>query len=453
MDTSINFTPRPGNPFSWRTVPVAAVLILLWAAPLAGQTPGVKTTFVPLPGNGNGVLFEPETPNSKSRSAVLNTHEGTSNNLNHPSGPQLASRGYRVFIINFYGDPVGFEGLAPLLADAVRYLRGLPGVQKVVLLGHSGGGPVMSFYQNVAENGPGACQSPDRIYPCRGKLTDLPKADGLVLLDSHIGTGFQQLTYVDPAIRTGMRMTERDLAFDMFNPRNGFDPTTRKGAYSSEFTRNFFAGQAARNNEVIDYALSRLSKIEKGAGDYKDDEPFVVPASLNARLLQADVRLVSSTHDAHPLLKADGTIRTQIVESVRPSLVGETRSDLESLHGAMKTTVRQFLASFAMRAGRDYNMSANAITGVDWASTNTSAVVNIEGVHMPTLIVAMSCHYFLVPDEVIYNHAAASDKQYMVVEGATHGFAPCRPGYGDTRKKVFDQVDAWLSDGKRFTLK
>ena len=261
------------------------ILIIGLAAPLAAQTPGVKTTFVPLGSGSNGVLFEPAVANPKSRIALINTHEGSTNNLTHPSGPQLARRGYRVLIINFYGDPIGFEGLAPHIADAVRYVRKLPGVQKVVLLGHSGGGPVMSFYQNVAENGPRVCQRPERIYPCKPNLTDLPRADGLVLLDSHDGTGFQQLTYTDPAIRAPMHMTPRDAGFDMFDPRNGFDRAARKGLYSSEFIRNFFAGQSARNNEVIDYALSRLSKIEKGEGDYKADEPFVVPAAYTARLL------------------------------------------------------------------------------------------------------------------------------------------------------------------------
>jgi hypothetical protein len=139
------------------------------------------------------------------------------------------------------------------------------------------------------------------------------------------------------------------------------------------------------------------------------------------------------------------------VESVRPPLVGGNRLDLDSYdHATMVTTVRQFLASFALRATKDYNMTADSITGVDWASSNTSAVPNIEGVSVPTLIIAMSCHYFLVPDEIIFNHAGALDKQYMIVEGATHGFMPCKPEYGDTRKRVFDTVDTWLKKGGRF---
>jgi hypothetical protein len=60
----------------------------------------------------------------------------------------------------------------------------------------------------------------------------------------------------------------------------------------------------------------------------------------------------------------------------------------------------------------------------------------------------MTCHYLLVPGEIIYDHIAARDKVYAAVEGATHGFAPCRPEYGDTTKRTFDYLDTWLSQGR-----
>jgi hypothetical protein len=57
----------------------------------------------------------------------------------------------------------------------------------------------------------------------------------------------------------------------------------------------------------------------------------------------------------------------------------------------------------------------------------------------------------MVTDETIYNHAASQDKELAFVEGAVHGFTPCRacertPGeFGDTVKTLFDHVDAWLA--------
>ena len=62
----------------------------------------------------------------------------------------------------------------------------------------------------------------------------------------------------------------------------------------------------------------------------------------------------------------------------------------------------------------------------------------------------MTCHYFLVPDEIIFDHAASKDKHIVFVEGASHVLTFCRPEYGDTVKRMFDYVDGWLGDGSRF---
>ena len=423
------------------------VLSLFLSLSLQAQSNGFKTTFVPLRTNANGVLYEPVTADARTAIGIVYTHF-SGNNLSHPSGRELASRGYRVFLLNHYSNWIGFEGITPQIAEAVDYVRKLPGIRKVVLLGHSGGGPLMTLYQNLAENGPKVCNGPEKFYPCQGKLDGLPKADGLVLLDSHLGTGFQQLTYTDPANRTEIWSTDRDPFLDMFLPKNGFDPERRIGIYSGEFTRKFFAAQAARNEQVIAYARWRLSEIVKRKGKFSDDEPLVVPASQNARLLQADPRIVSHTHFPHPLLKADGTKPTQIVPSVRPSLV-TGRSAVGELRSAQVTTVRGFLAEHALRTTKEYNMTEDSITGIDWSSSSSSAVANIEGISVPTLIMAMSCHYFLVPDEMIFDHAAAKDKQYVLVEGASHTFTPCRQEYGDTEKRLFDYIASWLSSDGR----
>jgi hypothetical protein len=47
------------------------------------------------------------------------------------------------------------------------------------LAGHSTGGIELTSYQDVAENGPKACQGPERVYKCQTKdAENLPQADG-----------------------------------------------------------------------------------------------------------------------------------------------------------------------------------------------------------------------------------------------------------------------------------
>ena len=82
---------------------------------------------------------------------------------------------------NYYGPEETIEEFLPAVAAAVRYARTVPGVEKVVFATHSGGGPVLTFYEEIAEKGPAACQEPSRLNPCRGNnLAGLPKVDGLL---------------------------------------------------------------------------------------------------------------------------------------------------------------------------------------------------------------------------------------------------------------------------------
>lgn len=166
------------------------------AASLTAQN--IQTTYVPLR-PGNAILMEPAAAGPRTRVALIYTHPSL-DNFNHPVGPELAKRGYRILLLNSYVTQSAYEGYAPAIAAAIRHLRGLPGVDKVLFVTHSGGGPVMTFYQNVAENGAAACNGPEKLLPCRGELTGLPKADGLILLDSVPGSSFHQTTSLDPAL-------------------------------------------------------------------------------------------------------------------------------------------------------------------------------------------------------------------------------------------------------------
>src|SRR5262245_30751291 len=96
----------------------------------AGWGQSVRTTFVSL-GPANAILMEPSAPVAKSRIALVYTYPLASlslssparNNFNHPSGPQLASRGYRVLLLNNYNERVGYESDVADISRAIKYLR------------------------------------------------------------------------------------------------------------------------------------------------------------------------------------------------------------------------------------------------------------------------------------------------------------------------------------------
>ena len=71
---------------------------------------------------------------------------------------------------------------------------------------------------------------------------------------------------------------------------------------------------------------------------------------------------------------------------------------------------------------------------MDYESSATSTVTNIRGIGRapnaeqkttPLLIVSNTGHYFLRPDEIVYDNAFTSDKTIAYSEGAVHGGGPC----------------------------
>jgi len=415
------------------------------------QQPMFKTTFVPLLNNANALLIESPQPGPNSRIVAIQTHPDHANNFNYGILRELAARGYRALALNYYGPETEFEEFLPPIAAAVKYARSLPGVEKVVFTTHSGGGPALTYYQEIAEKGPAACQEPSRIYPCRGKnLIGLPKVDGLLLLEINIGAPHRMLS-LDPAVESS-HPTGRDPSLDLYAAANGFDSATNTASYHAPFVKRFNAGVHTRYSRLVADAQARLKAIAAGTGPYKDDEPLVIAGmaenSVGARLNLADPRLLSRTHGTHLHLKADGSKPVEIIKSTRAA-AATPLEDRDTLgETTQNKTVRHFLSFLAVRTTPDYAITEDSIKGVDWRSSANSAVGNVENITIPTLVMAGTCAIHVVPLETVFDHSIAKDKEFVGVEGANHGFQPCRPEFGDTRKKAFDYVEAWLN--KRF---
>ena len=191
------------------------------------------------------------------------------------------------------------------------------------------------------------------MSPCRvDRVTGLEKADGLVLLDPTLGA-FHQMSSVDPAVDSA-KPRDRKAGLDMFTAANGYDAANRRATYSPEFAAKFYAGQAARSAALIEQAKARLALVEQGKGNFKDDEPFVVPGmgpnAIGARLYQPDVRVVSKTRAAHPVLKADGSYRRR----------SPARSAAVRAHGRTKRSARSASCRRTPRCASSWRSRASA---------------------------------------------------------------------------------------------
>ena len=126
------------------------------------------------------------------------------------------------------------------IGSVVRHLR-TEGYRRVVLVGNSGGGGLVSLYQEQAEHptitGTPAGGGPDLTR------ADLPAADALILLMAHPGRNIVLTEKLDPAILDEHDPFKRDPALDMFNPENG-------PPYSTGFLARYRAAQVARNERI-----------------------------------------------------------------------------------------------------------------------------------------------------------------------------------------------------------
>ena len=389
------------------------------------------------------LLTEPVQPVDKSSVGVVIIHSDEDYSTFNIAG-ELAKRGYRTLAGQVTDPKSPLDAKLLDVKHAVQMLKALPGVEKVVLMGHSGGATLMSAYQAVAEKGVAAFR--DKLYRCT--LTEeLIPADAVMFLDSNFGNGSMTLFSVDPAVVEEGNGVKLDPALDVFNPQNGFDP--EGSHYSAEFIKTFCAAQRERNNAIIRRALDRLTLIEQGRGNYLDDEPFAVTGAAQMmmmnKLIPQDVSLLAHTKKPYTLLHQDGSATTEIIRSVRRPHGGHQPTP--RIWACENSTVRSYLSNRAVFAGEDYLLREDGATGVLWDEVYCCTPGNVKNIGAPTLIMGMTGSFEYLASEAIYENSASADKTVAFMEGASHNFdARGREAeVGDTQKVVFDYCDLWMS--------
>jgi hypothetical protein len=417
--------------------------------PLPALAAVPQPTYVQFSGAAKGALYKPDPALFPSPHVAVIVMHRNSNYLNHISTKELPKRGFVVLGMNPRCDNnealcAPWENNALDVKQGVNYLRTqVPGISKVVLLGHSGGGPTMAFYEAVAEDGVAICQRPEKLMQCGSSLAGLPKADGVILMDAHPGNGINAVRSIsadvtnDPAVLNNNRTPATNPNLDPFDPRNGWMPGTAT-RYSDDFKSAYFKAQSARMNYLISVAQARLAQLPPG-----EDAPFIVPLADNARLSQIDLTIHHGTLLPRNLLKNDGTVESRFpVESVRP--VSLSPGDEEGFGSTMFLTLKSFLSVRAVRSTDSFN-------DVDFCSSNNSTPCNLQQMTAPLLVTTMGGHYFIRDAEQYFDMAASPDKDFYVIEGATHGGTECTacettPGqYSNATKNLFDLMQRWIN--------
>ena len=441
-----------------------SVLLGLSLTILAGQVSAqtaVMKQFSQFSGGGQGLYWIPSS-GPISPIAFLAIHR-TADFLSHASTQELPKRGFSVLGMNsrFKNNEasVNWELIALDVRAGVRFLRSQPGITKVILIGHSGGGPTTSYYQAVATNGTAYCKP----SPLQQKLSEcsdsqlsgfLPtdRADGIAFLDAHPGNTVNVLRSLNAAVKKeGNPNSPLNEKLNPFNTANGFNPDG-DSVYSKKFVDKYTDEQSNRMNDLIDLALQMRADIAAGNSLPTGDDAFVAYRE-SARLSDFSTGVWKGTLNPAKLLKNDGTIdASKVVNTVRVPDPSNKQTD-ESFGGALFRTLTSFLSANAIR-------SFNSLEGIDWCSSNNSTPCAVASLSpsLPILVMSMQGHYFIRDGEFIYQSSVSTDKDYVVVEGATHNLTPCtacsalhgNADYSKATLNLFNYVRDWANKPGRF---
>lgn len=426
----------------WAALFVFALFLLNATVATAQSDP----RYLRLAAKVKGALYLPDK-GEKPHIGILIMHED-SNFMNHLGCTELSKRGYAVLCVNGRSDnneALDFWDDLPLdAALGMRYLRDTLKLPKVLLFAHSGGGPLLSYYQAVAENGPSICQGPGRVSQCTDELKGLPAADGMITFDAHPGTAINLVRSLDPSVISEDNLSGVNPALDPFSEKNGFNPKGQSH-YSEEFKQRYFKAQSERMNKLVAIATERRNLMKAGKYPFPDDDAFHIPRA-GARLMELDTSIDKGTVNPRKLLKNDGSVVTEVVASVRKPAPQRAKQNRTFDSGKL-LTVRSFLGTRAIK-------STDSMEQLDINSNNNSTPSHLQKIHVPLLMMAAGGHYFIRDNEKMFDVAASTDKDFIVIEGAAHGIVPCKPcestpgQYDNTVKNAFDYMKAWID--KRF---
>ena len=383
--------------------------------------------------------------------AFITAHR-TANTIGSETCEELAARGFMAicYETRYRNDDIGiqWEKLPYDVKAVVDYARRQPGITRIVLLGHSGGSPMMSLYQAIAENSESFCERPELYSNCSNEnYGQLVKADAMVFPDAHPGNPVQQLRSLNPSVTIDNGKKTVNPALDLYSPANGYNPNG-PSKYSPEFMARYYRAQTAKMNELIQKVQGIQAQIKAGTYPYNDDDLIALPGG-NAVIAHAAPGLVPdmiSTKKPVKFIRNDGTIVTQIVTSAMvPDQ--DLAAGARSLSGTAVYKLSTFMSSVAVR-------SRDSLLDIDYCSTINSTTCAVASIKAPSLFMAMGGYKFIRDHEIMFERSAAADKDFAVVAGALHGYEPCKrcektPGeYSNSTKNMFDYIRDWTN--KRF---
>ena len=273
----------------------------------------------------------------------------------------LADRGFGFLGWNtrFRGNE-GYFVLDYALADialGVRWLRE-QGVERLVLLGNSGGGSLMAAYQAHTRRD-------DRLAP----------GDLYVSLAAHPGRPQVLTAWMDASVTDEFDPTKTDPSLDIFNPENG-------PPYDPDFLATYRAAQVSRNRRITEWGKQELERL-RAAG--LKDRVFTVqrtwadPRMVDPSLDPSD-RPTPACYAGDPARANRGVFGIGIMNTIRTWL--EMWSLDDSRCGGAEHLTEITLAALVVSATGDTGVFPSDAAGiVDALASKDKQLIELPGDH------------------------------------------------------------------------
>jgi pimeloyl-ACP methyl ester carboxylesterase len=323
-----------------------------------------------------------------------------------------------------------------LLADvaaALRFLRTTRDFAQVVLLGNSGGGALYTFYQSQASTA-----APHRLTdtaagdPYDLNRFEMPEADAIIQLATHLGQGKLMLSIIDPSVTDENDPLSIDPALDMYAPANGFREPPEPSRYSDEFLTAYRAAQGARVERIDASARSYVTEQSYyrkriGADDFERlppaEQQWCLRRGLVGRYMAIHRTEASPAYtdlSLYPSERAYGSFF-----SPRPDLLNYTEAGFGKYQ-----TPRAWLSTWS-------GLSSRAAT-----------LECLPRVTIPTLVIAYRGDnaVFACDTEAIYAQSPADDKAMHQVRGDHLGLGSGGATDRSGQEAALGLITAWLRE-------
>ncbi len=395
---------------------------------------GVRTENIPLVaedrGESHGVLYS----RGGERTVVCMMHP-RGDMSRHYAMPALLEAGYATFgqAGRWVNNDVGLihEMLIIDVAASMKELK--KRFENVVLLGNSGGGALYTFYQSQATTKPpGRLTTTAAGDPYDLNAFEMPEADGIIQLATHLGQGVLMLGCIDPSVVREDDALSIDPSLDMFNPENGFAEPPASSSYSAEFLQMYRAAQRGRVARLDAIArncivVQRHHQREMADEAFEDltfkQKQFVWRRAFLGRYMEIHRTEANPAYcdlSIYPSKRDYGSFF-----SPRPDIFNSIEAGFGKLH-----TPRAWLSTWS------------------GLSSRASTLECIPKIRQPTLVISYTGDNVVwIPDlEAIHQASGASDKQIHYVDGDHLGLPPkCNPG-APGRDGAMKIVTTWLRE-------